>query len=548
MSRSRRALLACLFVLVLALASAASVAAATTGGGQADGPSGPEGAGETNATIVEVYPNTNHPGNAGEYLVVDFPSATDLARFSLTDGKTTTGLGNDTVSGAVAFSRAPEITREKVSYPVYELPDHFAMAQSGETIRLYNDGRLVSSTSYERAPQGERWLADRGEWRPRGATSFEARDLPAERVTAFSLPDSPEIPIEVLDGANERLYLGGYSLESEPAVEELLAAHERGVEVRVLVDGTPVGGQSEAEADALDRLADAGIEVRVFDGPTTRYRFHHPKYAVADERALVMTENWKPAGTGGQSSRGWGLVVESRPVADELAAVFEADAGWEDTADWDRSLAGTLVEADPADGEFPSGFAPTTADVESVRVVTAPDNAEDETVALLRSAEESILIKQATIAHDHAFLREAIAAAERGVEVRILLDASWYVADENEAVVRYLDDQAESGGLPIEARLIDPDGFEKLHAKGVIVDDRRTMVGSINWNDNSVKNNREVALVVESEPIAAHFDRVFEADWTDERRWAVPAGVGLGVAAAAGTAVLVGSRLIRFER
>nr|WP_303650199.1 phospholipase D-like domain-containing protein [Halalkalicoccus sp. NIPERK01] len=500
------------------------------------------------ATIVEVYPNTNHAGNAGEYVVVEFAPESDLSAFSLTDGKTTTPLGNGTVSGPVAFSREPRITHEKVAYPVRELPEHFAMAQTGETIGLYRGAELVDETTYERAPEGERWLlADGGwEWRPRGATDFEARDLPAERATAFSLPDSPGVPIETLREADERLYLAGYSFHSERATEALLAAHERGVEVRVLVDGTPVGGQTEAEARALDRLAAGGIEVRVFDGAATRYRYHHPKYAVADDRALVLTENWKPAGTGGRASRGWGVVVESEAVAEDLAAVFEADADWEDTARWDRSLAGTLVDKEPPEGTFPSEFSPTTGGVDSVRVVTAPDNAEEETIALIRSAEESIRIEQATIAHDHVFLREALAAAERGVEVRILLDSSWYVEDENEEVVRWLEDQSEAGDLPIEARTVDSDDFAKLHAKGVVVDDRRTMVGSVNWNANSVENNREVALIVESEPIAAYFAAVFDADWAGEEGWSIPVEVGLGVAGAAGGAVLVGSRLLRF--
>lgn len=528
MSRPRSVTFVCLFVLVFA--SAASGA-----------PAGP--------TIVEVYPNTNHAGNVGEYVVVDFPADTDLSSFSLADGETTTPLGNGTVSGPVAFSRAPEITREKVEYPVYELPDRFAMAQSGETIRLHRGSRLVDKTTYERASQGERWLLTDGgwEWRARGATAFEARDLPAERATAFTLPDSPEVPIETLREADDRLYLAGYSFSSEPATEALIAAHERGVEVRVLVDGTPVGGQTEAEAAALDRLVANGIEVRVFDGPTARYRFHHPKYAVVDDRALVLTENWKPSGTGGKASRGWGIVVEGESVANELATVFEADAGWEDTAAWDRSLAGELVEEEAASGDFESEFHTVTSDVESVRVVTAPDNAEEETIALVRGAEESIRIKQVTIAHDHAFLQEAVAAAERGVEVSILLDSSWYVEAENRELVRWLEDQAESGELPVEARLVESDAFAKVHAKGIVVDDRRTMVGSINWNANSVENNREVALVVESEGVARHFAAVFDADWEGENRRSIPVGIGLGVAAATGVAVLAGSRLLRFE-
>ncbi|MFC6906319.1 hypothetical protein [Halalkalicoccus tibetensis] len=115
MPRSRPAVAARLLALVLLLGSAAALGAAAT-------------ADPSETTIVEVYPNTNHAGNAGEYLVVEFPDDGDLAEYSLTDGKTTTPLGDDTVSGAVAFSRAPDLTRGKVAHPVYELPEHFAMA------------------------------------------------------------------------------------------------------------------------------------------------------------------------------------------------------------------------------------------------------------------------------------------------------------------------------------------------------------------------------------------------------------------------------------
>ncbi|KYH25504.1 cardiolipin synthase [Halalkalicoccus paucihalophilus] len=131
--------------------------------------------------------------------------------------------------------------------------------------------------------------------------------------------------------------------------------------------------------------------------------------------------------------------------------------------------------------------------------------------------------------------------------MRILLDSSWYVEEENRELVRWIEDQAENGNLPIEARLAESDAFAKVHAKGVVVDDRTAMVGSINWNENSVENNREVALIVESRGISRHFTAVFDADWEGETKPSIPVGIGLGVAFAVGSAVLIGSRLLRFE-
>lgn len=537
MSRPSRTLfvLALCCVLISGIPPAATATAATV-------PAGPH--------IVELYPNTSIPNDVGEYVTLSFPEPTALTGWTLTDGKTTTRLGDETVVGRVAFSRDPAVAREKVDDPVLELRDHFVLAQVGETVQLRHEGRVVDETTYERAPRAQRWLRtdDGWEWRPRGATAFEARDLPADGALAFVLPDSPGVPLETLRGADERILLAGYTFSSEPAAEELRTAAARGVEVRVLVDGTPVGGQTVAEANALDSLVDAGVPVRVFDGPVVRYRFHHPKYAVVDDRVIVLTENWKPSGTGGRASRGWGIVIESAPVADALAAVFVADAGWEDTVDWQRYRENRrFVTDDPATGSYPERFDPAFVEVSSVRIAVAPDNAEAEVLALLEGAEESIRIEQVTIDSDHAFLRAAIEAAERGVHVRILLDDSWYVERENRAIVERLEGRAEREGLPIEARLVDSRGeFEKIHAKGVVVDDRRTLVGSINWNENSVRHNREVAVVVESEAAAAFYATVFDADWRGGRP-SVPVGVGLAVAGAAGGAVLLGRRLVAFD-
>lgn len=47
----------------------------------------------------------------------------------------------------------------------------------------------------------------------------------------------------------------------------------------------------------------------------------------------------------------------------------------------------------------------------------------------------------------------------------------------------WLNRHAEARNLSLEARVADPNGrFEKIHAKGVIVDRETVIVGSLNWN------------------------------------------------------------------
>ncbi|MFB6298293.1 MAG: phospholipase D-like domain-containing protein, partial [Salinirussus sp.] len=83
-----------------------------------------------------------------------------------------------------------------------------------------------------------------------------------------------------------------------------------------------------------------------------------------------------------------------------------------------------------------------------------------------------------------------------------------------------------------------------IHAKGVIVDGDRAVVGSLNWNNHSARENREVALVLQGEAAGRYFTRVFRADWRGGR-WTVPLGV-LPVCALAVVAALRRARGIEF--
>jgi len=57
------------------------------------------------------------------------------------------------------------------------------------------------------------------------------------------------------------------------------------------------------------------------------------------------------------------------------------------------------------------------------------------------------------------------------------------------------------------------------------------LVGSLNWNQHAVTENREVNVVVRDERVARRYERAFRADWRGGA-WRLPVGVGAVVAAA----------------
>jgi len=502
------------------------------------------------AAIAAAVPNPRADGDAGEFVVLRLPTASS-ANWTLGDGERVVALPPDRPSSRVAVSADPTATRRLADVPVVAVP-HLSLSNAGERLRLRRDGVVVATLDYRSAPAGERLVRtdDGTRWRPVGYRPRAVHRYGPATVTGFVLPDAPSVPVETLRAAHTRLLLAGYTFTSDRIADALMAAERRGVEVRVLVDADPVGGRTEAGARVLDRLAAAGVDVAVLGGPRARFDYHHPKYAVVDGRVIVTSENWKPAGVGGRSSRGWGVVVESPSVATDLDELFRADAGWRDAIPWARFRRGQTFDAGtPAEGSYPSRFDPTEATAAEVRVLTAPGNAEAALVGVIDGASDRVDVIQPTVGRrDGPLLRATLRAADRGAEVRILLSGAWYVIEENAALVEWLNGVADRRDLPLTARVAEPSGrYEKIHAKGVVADDV-VVVGSLNWNENAVSENREVALAIRSEALAGYFRETFVADWraghgTGRTTWVIVAGA----IAALMLALVVARKTIRFD-
>jgi phosphatidylserine/phosphatidylglycerophosphate/cardiolipin synthase-like enzyme len=419
---------------------------------------------------------------------------------------------------------------------------------------LRTAGRTVDAVRYVDAPEGKivTWSEGGPVWEPLGATDRPVVTAESGPVTAFTLPDSPGVVFETLRSAEKRILLAGYTYTSPRVTDALIAAARRGVTVEVLVDAEPVGGLTRREARLLDRLTAAGVNVTVLGGPRARYDFHHAKYAVVDSRALVTTENWKPAGVGGNASRGWGVVTAQRAIVDGLTETFRADAGWRDGRPWTAYRTHRQFEparSPPANGTYPSPRDPERVRVQNTHLLVAPDNAEQSVRRVLAEADDRILVEQVSLGGPgHPFVRETIEAAQRGVHVRILLSGAWYAREENQRLADRLNERAEREELPLSVRIADPRGrFEKIHAKGVVVDDAHALVGSLNWNNNSVRENREVALLLEGEGVGNYYARAFEADWRasgDRLRLRIGLIAVVGLAA---LLVVIRAGRIRFE-
>lgn len=394
-----------------------------------------------------------------------------------------------------------------------------------------------------------------------GQTQLEPRTFRLEdRAWAAVAPEgSYDLLAGLLRRAGERILVEAYLLTSPSLARELAAALDRGVEVDLLVEGSPVGGRPAVEDRILEALARRGADVATLSStPTFRARYPsvHAKAAVLDgETVVVGTENWARSGypPGGEAgNRGWVVGVRDPGLARYMTWVLEADrAPRPDVHPVEASGARLPPRpvAPPPEPPSPIPLGNATA-----TPVVAPDTARHPATVrgLLASARKRVDVQLLSLeprfeAGPNPYVEALLDAAGRGVRVRVLLDAT-YVDEatgalENDAPRDALLEAARRHDLPVSVRLARGLDVDKVHTKGVVVDGEAVLVGSVNWVEASIARNREVGLVVRDPGVAQPFQEAFLRDWRASLPGAgvvPPAVPGPGLAAAAALAVAAG--------
>ncbi len=364
--------------------------------------------------------------------------------------------------------------------------------------------------------------------------------------------------------SQQSLDLSLYTIEHRALTEAIAAAAQRGVRVRLLLEGSPPGGISAFQKWCVATIAAAGGEVRYLavrdDAPKgyrTRYRFLHAKYGISDGRlAFNGTENFgydsmpvdTSAPTGGR--RGFYLLTDATPVVARLQELFAIDWQPERFADlFPFTLGHAKYGGPPADflfpelplypiGESPFREAVSFSGNAAFALVSAPENATrpDRGIHALiarAGAGDAIAAMQLyeqknwgdstsnPVADPNPRLEALIAAARRGAQVQILLDS--YFDDpsalrNNQAAVDYINQIALREGLALTARRGNPT-LGGIHAKLILLrlgEAHWSAVGSLNGSEVSHKLNREVVVLTDMPGVYERLLRVFDWDWVQK--------------------------------
>jgi phosphatidylserine/phosphatidylglycerophosphate/cardiolipin synthase-like enzyme len=288
------------------------------------------------------------------------------------------------------------------------------------------------------------------------------------------LPDDSAQPVlDAIHASTRSVRIKMFAFSHRPLLDAVVAAHRRGVDVKVMLNPERRDGETDNDA-AREMLQRFGIEVResnpAFD------LTHEKSMVVDDEHAFVESLNWTEENF--TLTRDYAVVTPSAYEVAEIIDCFEAD--------WARE------DFDPGTG---------------AHLIWCPSNGRHRIADFIDSAKHTLFLQNERY-QDPVIIERLVRAARRGVKVHVMARAAHHLKDgklvEGVSGMRILDDV----GIKIH-RL----KHMKLHAKMILADHERAVVGSINFSPGSFDHRRELAIEVTDHEITKRLNEVAHHDW-----------------------------------
>jgi phosphatidylserine/phosphatidylglycerophosphate/cardiolipin synthase-like enzyme len=309
-----------------------------------------------------------------------------------------------------------------------------------------------------------------------GAPSASAAtSSPTSSLTLITEPKDGIAPIlSAIRHARHQIDLVMYENEGKRINAALAAAHRRGVQVRVLLSNGYYGMPGTPKTDnqpAYKYFKARGVPVH---WSPAYFALTHQKTLVVDETAYVLTFNFTPQYYA--TSRDFGL-IDALPV-DVRAVEKTFDADWRKRR---------IAPQNGADLVWSPGSRPAL-----VKLISSAHGWLD-----IYNEEMNSTRVESALESD----------ARRGVNVRITMTASpnW-----SSAFARLT-----AAGVHVHLYPATPTALY-IHAK-MILTPRMVFLGSENFSESSMNDNRELGLITSSKPVRASLARTFNRDYAGAR-------------------------------
>lgn len=374
------------------------------------------------------------------------------------------------------------------------------------------------------------------------------RDLGSQNERVWCVDDNVDAllwRLRVVETAQEELLFTTFDFREDESGKDmmaaLLAAAERGVKIRMVIDG--INAQLFLNGSDWFRTLAASPNVEVkFYNPVhllMPWRFNyrmHDKYLIADGRAYLLGgRNTNDLFLGDyQENKNIDrdlLVYSPGPEpGDSLTALKDYFEGI-----WDLPVSRSFAKKPPEGEEvrqdmhgryqllhtrYPEAFSPVdwvreTVPTGGIRLLTNPVEAENKQpdlwtklVRLMASGQE-VTVQTPYIICGREMYQDITALEAGGTQIQTVINAvenganPWGCTD-------YLNQKKKLRTTGME--LFEYIGENSLHTKTVLVDEGISVVGSFNWDMRSAYLDTELMLVVDSPALNAHIREVAQKE------------------------------------
>jgi len=280
-------------------------------------------------------------------------------------------------------------------------------------------------------------------------------------------PDMGRSPLlSAINNSHSSVDLVMYGFTDLKFAEALIAAHQKNKQVRVLLQHYPYKAENE-NLSAVENLQAAHIDLAWPDGD---YKLTHQKTLLIDHAtAIVMTFNLTHSTF--KNERNFALYITDPALVQEIQQVFDND--------WQHKKT-SVAQSD---------------------LVWSPNNSREKIIALIRSAKSSIKMYAEGLT-DYQIVGALASAAKSGVKVEIITSTQPNQRPSKQA--GYLIKSGVKIGYSNEFM---------IHAKVIMVDQSRAILGSINMTKASINDNRELAVLTHDNHVLTALNTTFEHDW-----------------------------------
>src|SRR5580700_12220014 len=288
------------------------------------------------------------------------------------------------------------------------------------------------------------------------------------------MPDDSAKPIlDAINGATKSLRVKMFIFSDPSLLQAVIAAKKRSLKVRIMLNPARRSGESENE-ESRQQLEAGGVEV-IDSNPD--YDVTHEKSMVVDDTtAFVKSLNWETKNL--TETRDYAIATSHPHEVAEIIECFEAD--------WKRK---------PFKGD------------EHSHLIWCCGNGRDRIAQFIDDAKDSIFLQNERY-QDTVIVERLVRAARRGVKIHLMARPPHKLKKEKlvEAV----------GGM----RIMQDVGIKihklkhlKLHAKMLLADHVRAIVGSINLAPGSFDSRRELAIEVRDKDVVKRLSEIAHHDW-----------------------------------